>query len=67
MSQQAVQSQPTAQGNQQQQALNQLVPPDPMFEKGRALFLRLVHNEVQEYSQFQKLNELAMMASINSL
>jgi len=45
MSSQAVQSQPAAQGNQQQQALNQLIPPpNPMFEKGRALFLRLSQN-----------------------
>lgn len=39
MSQQPAHSQPAPQGNQQQQPLPQPIPPpNPMFEKGRALF-----------------------------
>lgn len=38
MSQQPAHSQPAPQGNQQQPLPQPIPPPNPMFEKGRALF-----------------------------
>lgn len=41
--------------------------PDPMFDRGRALFTRLQANDVQEYENFIKLNDVQMTSQISAL
>ena len=38
-----------------------------MLERGKALFERLQKDEVQEYNDFKKLDNIKMVVQINSL
>lgn len=55
MSQQTIPLQSPQLVNQPQNQAQNIPPPSRKFEAGRALFQRLMQNEIQEYARYRRL------------